>query len=168
MKIVVIVLSFLGCLMLAHTWAMAQSSSPPSFGTPYVRFDLYNGTGGICNGQFTRTLYNTSGSSSILSLGGCEQYVVVTTSVNGGAGQPNIGFISMSGGRSGSFGPIQLNFSPSVPGAIPPQIPFGAVTPTPIGGNLAGVDTSSTLSTTALYGGVSGAITRFVNVGQIA
>lgn len=151
----------------------ALTSSPPSSGNPYVRFDMWNASSGVCNGLYTRTLYNTTGATSSIELGSCEQYVIVSTARNGGSFDPDIGRINLSGGIGNGFGPIQVNFVVNAPNTsfAPPPIPTAAngdVSPAGIGSNFAGIDTTSTNTVAAFYGGVRGNLTQPINVGQLA
>lgn len=64
--------------------AYSQSTIRPSLGTPYVRYDLYNGSGSPCNGSFNRSLYTTNNENATITLGSCEQFVLVSTTTNSG------------------------------------------------------------------------------------
>lgn len=160
-------------IVLAH-WACgqasAQSTTQPTTGTPYVRYDIYNGSGTPCNGAFSRSLYTTNNQNASISLGSCEQYVVVSTTTNGGGSLPNIGFISLSGGRGSGFGVTHLVFTnfTSSPSAFPTTAPQGDVDPPNIGNNLAGISTTNTNNTTVFYGGINGSLTGSITVGQLA
>lgn len=159
---------FLG-FMCTCTCYGQMLTAPPAAPTPYVRFDMWNGTGSPCNGLHTRTLYQVSGVPSSISLGLCEQYVLVSTSMNGGQVHPDIGRIELSGGRSGAVGPIQLQFVASAPATnlSPAQIPPGTSTPPYIGNNLLGVETY-TSNPTAFYGAVRGGLVGPIVVQELA
>ncbi len=160
---------FLISAFLVSCSAVAQSGSPPDPPSPYVQFDIWNRSQGGCNGLHTRTLYQTSGTTSNISLGPCEQHVLVSTHLNQGTTQPNIGRINLNNGPAGAVGPVQLYFVPGTPNPdlAPAQIPSGDVQPSAIGNDLRGIDANTT-NPTAFFGSVNGSLTGFIDVGQMA
>lgn len=69
---------FVALVCVSNAAAFGRQDDPmpeefvPSFGTPYVVYDIYNGTGGICGGAFSRSVIAASGVSVSITLSGCE------------------------------------------------------------------------------------------------
>ena len=134
----------------------AQTTSPPS--PPYVRFDIYRNNVGVCTGGLSRTLYQTSGQNSTLSLGFCEQYITVSV-----VGNADIGRISLSGGPGNAVGDIEVVFATST---LQQTIPSYGTQPPFVGGTFGGIS-SSTMRPVALYAGFGGDLTGTVSVSKI-
>jgi hypothetical protein len=138
--------------LLASVSAFAQSSIQPPAGTGYVRFDIFT-RGELpspCTGYSSRTLYQTSGTQSILSLTQCESFVFISVNENGSGQTPDIGRIGITGGTpkrrtagGTNQGAVEIVLVDSVPAPSPGQNPVGIPPllqqPAPVGRDFGGV-----------------------------
>lgn len=138
--------------LLASGSTFAQSSVQPPTGTGYVRFDIFT-RGELpspCTGYSSRTLYQTSGTQSNLTLTQCESFVFVSVNENGSGQTPDIGRIGITGGTpkrrtvgGANQGAVEIVLVSSVPVPSPGQnpigIPSGLPQPAPVGRDFGGV-----------------------------